>query len=189
LIQQRVTKQFIKNKWQFKTATNSQNVWCINTNNRINKLRKKLVTYKNKIRSEYMNIELINEKCKPKRSYTTDSGIDCYLNIDKVIEVKPNQTKVLPLGFKMEIPQGYGGIVKARSSIFKDDINIDGLIDSDYRGEVCVMVQNNGKENYILAPRQRICQIVIVKIDGKPLNFVNSLSETERGTGGFGSTN
>ena len=135
-----------------------------------------------------MNIELINENCKPKRSYTTDAGMDCYLNIDGVIEVEPRETVVLPLGFKMEIPEGYGGIVKARSSIFKDDINIDGLIDSDYRGEVCVMVQNNGKENYILAPMQRICQIVIVKINNEPLSFVKSLSNTERGEGGFGST-
>ena len=97
-----------------------------------------------------MRIELINKNCEPVRSFYDDAGLDCYVNIDESIGIMPNQTEVIPLGFKIEIPFGYAGIVKARSSVFKCDVNIDGVIDSGYRGEVCVMVQNNGTKPFIV---------------------------------------
>lgn len=135
-----------------------------------------------------MKIKVLNQKCRPTKKHDTDAGIDCYLNINDNIGIMPNQTVLVPLGFKMKVPKGYAGIVKARSSIFTQGINIDGVIDSDYRGEVMVMVQNVNSTPFIIAPLDRICQIVVTKIDLE-VEFVDDLDETIRGTGGFGSTN
>ena len=135
-----------------------------------------------------MEIELINERCKPKRAYKTDAGLDCYLNIDDTVMVKPHDVKVLPLGFKIDLKKGNAGIIKARSSIFQKGINIDGLIDSSYRGEVGVMIQNTTEKPHYFKPFDRICQLVPVRINTSPVKVVDKLNDTERGEGGFGST-
>ncbi len=119
------------------------------------------------------------------------AGADLYACIDEDLEILPGETKFIPTGISMAIPQGYGGFIYARSGLAcKRNLapaNKVGVIDSDYRGEVMVALNNFGKSAQIITPNERIAQIVIAPF--LKVNFVEGeLDDTVRGSGGFGHT-
>ena len=106
--------------------------------------------------------------------------------------LEPGQRALVPTGFALAIPQGYVGLLFARSGLAaKQGIclaNGVGVIDSDYRGEICVGLCNVGGEPYTIEPNERIAQMVLMPVLQLPLEETDDLGETERGTGGLGST-
>jgi dUTP pyrophosphatase len=125
--------------------------------------------------------------------YKTDhsSGADLYACLEKECVVKPMETLLVPTGIAMEIPEGYEGQVRPRSGLALQGIilpNSPGTIDSDYRGEIKVLIMNLGGKSFRISPRDRIAQIVFQKIHKAGFTPVMELQETGRGPGGFGST-
>lgn len=122
------------------------------------------------------------------------AGADLYACIDPntVVEIKPNETVKISVGIKSEIPKGYVGLVFARSGIAtKQDLapaNKVGVIDSDYRGEWFVPLHNHGTEIRTVCNGERIAQTIIMPVQKVKFTLAESLNDTERGEGGFGST-
>lgn len=127
-------------------------------------------------------------------TYTTQgaAGMDLYSANPKPVELKPLERTLIPLGFKMELPQGYEAQIRARSGLsIKHGItlvNAIGTIDEDYRGEVCVPVINLSSETYTINTGERIAQMVIAPVTKAQLQLSCELAGTSRGAGGFGST-
>ncbi|WP_405291949.1 dUTP diphosphatase [Methanobrevibacter sp.] len=118
------------------------------------------------------------------------AGADCYAHIEKQIILKAGNRIKIPLGFAVEIPEGYEMQIRGRSGI-ADRNGVDdfiGTIDSDYRGEVCAILINKSIEDFIIEPGDRIAQAVVAPVIKAEWNEVEKLSDTERGAGGFGST-
>src|SRR5690606_35029886 len=113
-------------------------------------------------------------------------------NIAEPIVLKPLDRVLIPTGIYMSIPDGYEAQIRARSGLaLKHGIclaNGIGTIDSDYRGEIGVILVNLGKEEYIINKGDRIAQIVFLKYERVEFKEVDSLDDTERGEGGFGHT-
>lgn len=109
------------------------------------------------------------------------------------ITIAPGGRALIPTGLKMALPVGYEAHVRPRSGLaIKNGItvlNTPGTIDSDYRGDIGVILINHGTEPFEVHQGDRIAQLVIVKVEQATWNPVDSLDETDRGAGGFGSTN
>ena len=118
------------------------------------------------------------------------AGFDFYAAIDDKIEIEPNEWAIVPFGIAMEVPIGYELRIRSRSGpVFKGRVTAyHGLIDSDFRGELSVLLHNQGKEKYVVQPGDRCAQGVILRYEVARFRLVDKLSETERGSGGFGST-
>lgn len=120
------------------------------------------------------------------------AGADLYACLEETLTILPGQTAPVPTGIALEVPGGCAGLIFARSSMgVKRDLapaNKVGVIDSDYRGEIFVMLHNHGKEVRTVEPGERVAQIVIVPVFTPGFSQVDSLSDTVRGEGGFGST-
>lgn len=118
------------------------------------------------------------------------SCCDCYARLDKeFIVIFPGERALIPLGFALELPQGYEAVIRPRSGMMRNGIDEGiGTIDSDYRGEVNACLINNTTQRIRIYNGDRICQMKIQ--ESSQFNFiqVDKLSETERGEGGFGST-
>ena len=143
---------------------------------------------------EKLEIKKLDERAIIPTYGTVDSaGADLYAILDEEITINPGETKVISTGLSMAIPKGYVGLIYARSSLGTKrglaPANKVGVIDADYRGEVKVVLYNQSKEEQIISPNERIAQIVITPYMQVDFTVVEELSETERGTGGFGSTN
>ena len=140
-----------------------------------------------------IKITKIKEKAKIPE-YQTDgaSGMDLCACLEEDILLEPLARKLVPTGLKMELPKGFEAQVRPRSGMSIKHgitlINCVGTIDEDYRGEVCVPVVNLSNEAYTIQPDERIAQMIIAKYEQAKIEVVTKLSETERGTGGFGST-
>lgn len=135
----------------------------------------------------------ITEKGKlPTRGSEYAAGYDLYANNDEPITIMPNEIKQIFTDIAMEIPAGYFGAVYARSGLAtKQGLrppNCVGVIDSDYRGNIGVGLINDTDIPQIIQPHERVAQIVIQPCLDVEFELVDELSETERGTGGFGST-
>ena len=121
------------------------------------------------------------------------SGLDvrAYLK-DGAVTILPGEYKMIPTGIKMDIPVGYEVQVRPRSGLAAKHgvtvLNSPGTIDSDYRGEVKVILINHGKEAFVVNSGERIAQFVISKVIQADFVLSDALSESERGEGGFGST-
>lgn len=128
----------------------------------------------------------------PFRATEGSAGADIYACLENDVTVEPGKIEKIPAGIAMEIPIGFGGFVFPRSSLAtKYGItlpNCVGVIDSDYRGEICVPVINLGDESFTVKNGDRIAQMVIMPYEAAEYETVSELSETERGEGGFGST-
>lgn len=126
--------------------------------------------------------------------YKTSGSVcaDCYCNLaSDYISIPPFGKAKIPLGFALEIPEGYKVVVEPRSSLLQDKsgLNVHGEIDTDYRGQLMASVINLDPIHNMEIPNgERICQISIVPVYKMEFVQVNELSETERGEGGFGST-
>lgn len=118
------------------------------------------------------------------------SCCDCYARIEKGFEVIfPNERAMIPLGFALELPEGYEAVIRPRSGMMRNGIDEGiGTIDSDYRGEVNACIINNTPQRIKLFNGDRICQMKIQESRQFSFVQVDELSETERGDGGFGST-
>ncbi len=120
------------------------------------------------------------------------AGLDLCAAIDKPIELAPRARESVPTGLAMEIAPGFEGQVRPRSGLAREHgitlVNSPGTIDADYRGPVAVLVINHGHETVTIENGQRIAQLVIAPVVRAELAVVDELSDTKRGTGGFGST-
>ena len=120
------------------------------------------------------------------------AGADLYACLDRDVELSPGQTAFIPTGLSMAIPEGYVGLVFARSGLAcKSDLapaNKVGVIDSDYRGEFLVALHNHGSQIRTVSGGERIAQLLIVPVAHPCYREAETLPETQRGTGGFGST-
>lgn len=127
----------------------------------------------------------------PKIQTAGSAGLDLFNNEDTPKTVIPGKSVTMDTGFYVEIPEGYVGLVFARSSLgFKFDCTLSnsvGVIDSDYRGEVKVKIHNNSDSIKFIMPGERVAQLVVVPCLAS-YKQVEELSETERGANGFGST-
>jgi dUTP pyrophosphatase len=120
------------------------------------------------------------------------AGLDVSACMEADIIIQPGTVGLVPTGFAIELPEGYEAQIRPRSGLaLKHAIslpNTPGTIDADYRGEVKVILINHGKEPFVIKKGDRIAQMVIAKYERAEFLEVMSLSETERGTGGFGHT-
>ena len=127
-------------------------------------------------------------------AYATASaaGADLYACLESPVDIGPQETKMIPLGFAMAIPAGWAGLIFARSGLAsKRDLapaNKVGVIDADYRGECTVALHNDTDEPRIVAPGDRIAQLVVLPFLAAEFEETDALTETARGAGGFGST-
>lgn len=136
-----------------------------------------------------MKIKLLDEQCKPYRAHDYDAGLD--LKARETVTIPRHVTKAVPLGVCCGIPRNHVGLLFPRSSMGKTPFrmtNSVGVIDSDYRGEICAMYQNTSVDTLTIEKGERIAQLVIVPISIVSTEYVDELDSTERGTGGFGST-
>ena len=128
----------------------------------------------------------------PTYGSTEAAGADLYACLEEEITVKPGETVWIPTGLSMEIPKGCAGLVYARSGLAcKKGLapaNKVGVIDSDYRGPVTVVLHNHGTQEQKIAHGERIAQMVITPILTPAYELAEELSDTGRGQGGFGST-
>lgn len=120
------------------------------------------------------------------------AGADLYACLDEAVVIQPGEVFWVPTGIALEVPKGCAGLIYARSSMgVKRGLapaNKVGVIDSDYRGEIRVVLLNHSKEPQTIAPGERIAQFVITPVLTPQYEEVDALSDTDRGTGGFGST-
>ena len=142
-----------------------------------------------------MTVKIINKSDNNLPAYETSSsaGMDLRAYLPEgPITLKPMQRTLVPTGLFMEIPEGYEGQVRPRSGLaIKHGItvlNTPGTIDADYRGEVKIILVNLSDTDFVINSGERVAQIVFAKCEQMEVVNVETLSETERGAGGFGHT-
>ena len=142
-----------------------------------------------------MTVKIINKSDNNLPAYETSSsaGMDLRAYLPEgPITLKPMQRTLVPTGLFMEIPEGYEGQVRPRSGLaIKHGItvlNTPGTIDADYRGEVKIILVNLSDTDFVINSGERVAQIVFAKCEQMEVVSVETLSETERGAGGFGHT-
>lgn len=137
-----------------------------------------------------MLVKILNEYAQlPTRGSKDAAGLDLYCPFH--IKVPADSQKKIPLGVAVEIPKGYMGLLVPRSSMSKTPLrcaNSVGVIDADYRGELSIVYENVSCKDYEVARGDRIAQLIIVPIAIVDVEEAQTLSETERGVGGYGST-
>ena len=128
----------------------------------------------------------------PLPAYQTEGSAGADLRADQDCVLEPGQRLAVPTGLALEIPAGYEGQVRARSGLaLKSGVglpNAPGTIDSDYRGELCVLLVNWGKEPVQLRRGDRIAQLIVAPVARATFEVAESLSDSARGAGGFGHT-
>ena len=141
-----------------------------------------------KILIKKTNKEVITPKYKTDGS----SGVDLSAFLEKKVVIKPNSSDLIPTGLQVAIPEEFEIQIRPRSGLAAKEsigvLNSPGTIDSDYRGELKIILFNHGKEDFIINNGDRIAQMVLVPILKMEFEEVDSLPNTVRGQGGFGST-
>lgn len=140
-----------------------------------------------------INIKKLNENAViPTSGSQHAAGSDLYACIDGPVAIEAGETFLVRTGIAVEIPEGYAGLIYARSGLSTKKglapANKVGVIDPDYRGEIMVPLHNHGKTAQIVEPGERIAQLVITPFLKVSFKETESLTGTERGEGGFGST-
>lgn len=141
-----------------------------------------------------MNVKIINKSHHQLPAYATlqSAGMDLRANLEEPVTLKPLERKLIPTGLFMALPDGYEAQVRPRSGLaLKKGItvlNSPGTIDADYRGEIGVILVNLSNQDFVVEDGERIAQMVIARYEQAEWELVESLDETERGTGGFGHT-
>ena len=141
-----------------------------------------------------MKIKIVNKSKHPLPNYETSqsAGMDLRANLEQPITLKPLERTLVKTGLFMELPNGYEAQVRPRSGLAHKKgisvLNSPGTIDADYRGEIGVILINLSAEKFIIEDGERVAQMVISKHEEADWEEVVELVETERGTGGFGST-
>ena len=137
-----------------------------------------------------INIKKLDDDAKLTKGSIYSAGFDLYSMVEENIE--PGTNKLIKTGISMEIPENYFGAVYARSGLsVKEGLrpaNCVGVIDSDYRGEIMVALYNDTNEVKVVKKGDRIAQIVVQPFIDFEINYVDELNDTDRSSGGFGST-
>lgn len=142
---------------------------------------------------ETICVKRLKENAKlPTYGSAEAAGADLYACLDEDVLILPGQSAFIPTGLAMEIPKGYAGLIYARSGLACKrglaPANKVGVIDSDYRGEFIVVLHNHGTEPQMVGHGERIAQLVITPVITPTYNEVDILTDTQRASGGFGST-
>ena len=128
----------------------------------------------------------------PRYATGASSGMDIHAAVDGEVVLKQGEIKLIPAGFYLSIPEGYEAQIRPRSGLALKHgitvVNSPGTIDSDFRGLVCVILGNFGKESYVIKRGDRIAQMVFKQVETVELELCEELDETERAAGGFGHT-
>ena len=128
----------------------------------------------------------------PTYGSTEAAGADLYACLDESVTIPAGKTVFIPTGIALEVPAGCAGLIYARSSMGTKrglaPANKVGVIDCDYRGQVMVALHNHGQDDQVVQPNERIAQLLITPVFTPGFIEVDDLSDTARGTGGFGST-
>lgn len=141
-----------------------------------------------------MDIKVVNKGHQPLPEYATpqSAGMDLRANIEAPITLKPMERRLIPTGLYIALPVGYEAQIRPRSGLaLKHGItvlNTPGTIDADYRGELMVLLVNFSDSDFIINDGERIAQMVIARHEQGIFEVVETLDETERGTGGYGHT-
>ena len=128
----------------------------------------------------------------PEYATSLSAGMDLRAHIEAPITLKTLERKIIPTGLSIALPEGYEAQVRPRSGLAAKHgisvLNSPGTIDADYRGDIGVIMVNLSQEDFIIAPQDRIAQLVIAQFTKVEWQIVEALPESERGSGGFGST-
>lgn len=141
-----------------------------------------------------VEVKIVNKSHHPTPSYATEqaAGMDVRAYIETPIILRPLQRVLVKTGLFIELPIGFEAQMRPRSGLaLKHGItllNSPGTIDSDYRGEIGVILVNLSDQEFIVQDGERICQMIIAKHEQITFSVVDSLNETDRGSGGFGHT-
>ncbi len=141
-----------------------------------------------------MKVKVINRSKHPLPEYKTkySAGMDIRANIEEPIVLKPLERKLIPTGLFIELPEGYEAQIRPRSGLALNEglglLNSPGTIDADYRGEIGVIAVNLSNNVIQIEDGERICQMVIQKVEQAEWIETEILKDTERGAGGFGHT-
>lgn len=141
-----------------------------------------------------LKVPIINESVNQLPEYQTahSAGMDLRAHIEETIILHPGERKLIPTGLKMALPEGYEAQIRPRSGLALNHgvtcLNSPGTIDADYRGEIGVILINHGQEPFTLHPGERIAQMVVTPYSRVEWQVVDTLPESDRGKGGFGST-
>jgi dUTP pyrophosphatase len=141
-----------------------------------------------------MNVQIINKSKHATPAYETDgaAGMDLRANIEESITLKPLERAIVKTGLFIALPIGFEAQVRPRSGLAAKNgitvLNSPGTVDADYRGEIGVILVNLSNEEFVINNGERVAQLVIAKHDRINWKEVEVLNDTERGSGGFGST-
>lgn len=141
-----------------------------------------------------VKIKVVNTGCQPLPAYATSqsAGMDLRANIESPLTLHPMERTLVPTGIRIELPEGYEAQVRPRSGLaLKHGItvlNTPGTIDSDYRGELKVLLVNLSNDDFVVNAGERVAQMVIARHETATWEEVEVLDETERGEGGYGHT-
>ena len=141
-----------------------------------------------------MDVKIVNRSRHPLPDYGTplSAGMDLRAHLDKPITLKPLERRLVPTGLYMELPEGFEAQIRPRSGLaIKKGISVansPGTIDADYRGEIGIILINLSDVSFVINNGERICQMVINKVEKVSWTEVASLEDSERGAGGFGHT-
>lgn len=128
----------------------------------------------------------------PRKAHKGDAGFDLRAAIEKDVVIPPGECRLIPVGFRCALPEGYELQIRPRSGLalknYISVLNTPGTVDCNYRGDVGVILMNFGKYDYTVKISDRIAQGVVCKLPEVVVTKVKDLDTTERGTGGFGST-
>lgn len=143
--------------------------------------------------SAKVNVKKLNDEAVvPSYGSEYAAGADLYACISEKVTIAPGETYLVKTGIAMEIPEGYAGLVYARSGLATKKglapANKVGVIDADYRGEIMVPLHNHSTKEAIIEPKERIAQMIITPFLTAEYMVVDELNETVRGESGFGST-
>ena len=141
-----------------------------------------------------IEVRILCDTSNPLPAYETadSAGMDLRAHLDDSIVLAPGERILIPTGLRLEIPPGYEGQVRPRSGLALKRgltvLNAPGTIDADYRGDIGIILINLSQEDQRIEPGERIAQLVFAAVTHAQLIEVEGLEESERGTGGFGST-
>lgn len=139
-----------------------------------------------------LKIQKLDKTMKiPEYAHIGDAGLDLYSALDCIL--RPYERRKVPTGIKVAIPEGFAGFVQPKSGLAIKSglslVNTPGLIDSGYRGEICAILINlDPDKDFIIKRGDKICQLVIQKVENVEIEVTDKLDDTSRGKGGFGST-
>lgn len=143
----------------------------------------------NKVKIRVLKKDSLN---LPKYGTELSAGADIYSYNKEPIELKAGETKLIPTGLQLDIPDGYEIQLRPRSGLALKNqltmLNTPATIDADYKGEIGVILTNFGKEDFIVEPGMRIAQMILNRIEQITWEITDNIGESNRGTGGFGST-